>query len=148
MELAWLADLQAQRVVHPHKWSPVSRRSSAVPYRESSPIKDQHSTTAPRNQPINVGSCSFNPRVAQGLCFLRINFIPQVTRKHPTRGLQTKLEQIKTAKTNFRPINPYMSETIEDSDYSYNKDEQEIASYTGFLLVPISMTLNDIEIIE
>jgi len=35
-------------VVYPHKWSPISWRSSTG--QESSPVKDQCSTSAPRNQ--------------------------------------------------------------------------------------------------
>jgi len=44
--LAWLADLR--QMVYPHKWSPVSCRSSAG--QGSSPIKVQRSTTVPCNQ--------------------------------------------------------------------------------------------------
>ena len=46
-ESAWLADLQ--RTVYLHKWSPFSCRSSAGRV-SSSLVKDQRSTTVPRNQ--------------------------------------------------------------------------------------------------
>jgi len=46
-ELAWLVD--PQRTVYPHKWSPVSYRSSSG--QESLTAKDRRSTTEPRNQP-------------------------------------------------------------------------------------------------
>ena len=44
-ELVWLVDLQ--RTVYPHKWSPVSYRSSAG--QGSSPAKDRRSTAVPSN---------------------------------------------------------------------------------------------------
>jgi len=46
-ELAWLVDLQ--RMVYPHKWSPVSYRSSVG--QGSSLAKDRRYTTVPHNQP-------------------------------------------------------------------------------------------------
>jgi len=49
----WKAELfllaVRQRTVYPHKWSAVGWAQDS----ESSPVKDQRSTAAPRNQPIN-----------------------------------------------------------------------------------------------
>jgi len=45
----WVGLVDLQRTVYPHKWSPVSCRSSAGP--ESSPAKYRRSTTVLRNQP-------------------------------------------------------------------------------------------------
>jgi len=39
-------------MVYPHKWSPVHKGRAQD--QESSPTKDRHSTTVPRNQPTVI----------------------------------------------------------------------------------------------
>ena len=56
------------------------------------------------------------------------------------RWLQARLVWVKTAKnTNFRPINRYISETIEDK-HIYLQWYTNRKSYMGFRLLSISMT--------
>jgi len=76
--LSWPSWPTLQQMVYPHKWSPISYRTSQAWHRESSPVKDWHSTIkqcsqCPSQQILSVLPKKLSYRRGTARCNMSVN---------------------------------------------------------------------------